>query len=100
MNAAVRRQYQASVSVDNLYRLRLSREETQGLQLREIRCPYCGFIIDKVFSDATGHKMITCRKCKAEYPINLGYFRCVRRWKPYEGFQHKWQHMPASLIIK
>lgn len=88
MNATVKRQYQVSVSEDNLYRLKLSEEETQGLQLREIRCPYCGFLIDKVFSDATGHKMITCRKCKDEYPINLGYFRRVKRWKPYEGFRH------------
>ncbi len=92
MNATIRRQYQTSVRGDNLYRLKLSKEETQGLQLREIRCPYCGFLIDKVFSDATGHKMITCRKCKAEYPINLGYFRRVRRLKPYDGFRTKRQH--------
>lgn len=92
MNATVKRQYQAPVSEDKLYRLKMSKEETQGLQLREIRCPYCGFLIDKVFSDATGHKMITCRKCKDEYPINLGYFRRVKRWKPYEGFRCKRQH--------
>ena len=79
MNATVKRQYQTPVSEDKLYRLKLSEEETQGLQLREIRCPYCGFLIDKVFSDATGHKMITCRKCKDEYPINLGYFRRIKR---------------------
>ena len=91
MNVAVKPQYHVSVSADKLYRLERSKEETAGLTLREIHCPYCGFLIDKVFSDATGHKMISCRKCKGEYPINLGYFRRIKRWKPYEGFRYKRQ---------
>lgn len=86
MNTAIRPQYQAAISVDQLCRLERSKEESAGLTLREIHCPYCGFLIDKVFSDATGHKMITCRKCKSEYPINLGYFRTIKRRRPYEGF--------------
>jgi len=82
---------QSVVSAENLYKLRLSQSETEGLFLREIRCPYCGFLIDKVFSDAAGHKMITCRKCKGEYPINLGYFRSVKCRKSYGGFRYKRQ---------
>ncbi len=88
MNTAVRTWHPASVNADKLYRLERSKEEAAGLTLREIHCPYCGFLIDKVFSDATGHKMITCRKCKCEYPINLGYFRSIKRRKPYDGFRN------------
>lgn len=91
MNTAVRHQFQSLVSEDKLHRLELSRKEATDLELREIHCPYCGFLIDKVFSDATGHKMITCRKCKSEYPINLGYFRRVKGWRRYEGYHNRRQ---------
>ena len=64
-------------------KLILSQSETEGLVLREIRCPYCNFLVERVFSDVTGHKMVYCKKCKYEYPINLGYFR---RQKQYDGF--------------
>ncbi len=66
-------------SVEDLRKLGDSRREAAGLTLREIHCPYCGFLVEKVFSDATGHKMVYCRKCKTEYPINLGYFRKMRK---------------------
>ncbi len=36
-------------------RLRLSRLEAETLQERDIRCPTCGFRIQRVYSDATGH---------------------------------------------
>ncbi len=77
---------QTSVSKDNLYKLRLSRRETERLSLRDIRCPYCGYLVKRVFSDVTGHKMVHCRKCKEEYPVNLGYFRRVNHRKRYDGF--------------
>lgn len=85
----VRPQYQTAMSAEKLYRLERSKEETDGLVLREIRCPYCGFLIDRVFSDAVGHKMIVCRKCKREYPINLGYFRKRKRWQYYNGSSNR-----------
>lgn len=59
-------------------KLTASRKETVTLTLREIRCPYCDFLVEKVFSDVAGHKMVYCRKCKTEYPINLGYFRRMK----------------------
>ena len=67
------------LSPDVLHKLSVSRRESAALTLREIHCPYCGFLVEKVFSDAAGHKMVYCRKCKTEYPINLG---CFRRMKP------------------
>lgn len=63
------------LSPDTSRKLSASRREAAALTLREIRCPYCDFLVEKVFSDVTGHKMVYCRKCKMEYPINLGYFR-------------------------
>ena len=59
-------------------KLTASQKETVTLTLREIRCPYCDFLVEKVFSDVAGHKMVYCRKCKVEYPINLGYFRRMK----------------------
>ena len=79
---------QTSVSKDNLYKLRLSRCETEGLSLRDIRCPYCGYLVERVFSDVTGHKMVHCRKCKKEYPVNLGYFRRHKQKHGYRGFHY------------
>jgi uncharacterized protein YbaR (Trm112 family) len=67
-----------NLSTDVSRKLTASRKETVTLTLREIRCPYCDFLVEKVFSDATGHKMVYCRKCKEEYPINLGYFRRMK----------------------
>lgn len=61
-------------------KLNNSRQETQALTLRDINCPYCGFLVERVFSDITGHKMIYCKKCKEEYPVNLGYFRRMKQW--------------------
>lgn len=87
----VRTYCQTDVSEENLYKLQLSQSETEGLVLREIRCPYCGYLVERVFSDITGHKMVYCKKCKEEYPVNLGYFRKVKRWKKYEGFHYERQ---------
>ena len=79
---AVRAYHQSAVSEENLRKLRLSKSETEGLFLRDIHCPYCGYLVERVFSDITGHKMIFCKKCKEEYPVNLGYFRRVRHGRP------------------
>lgn len=83
---------QTSMSQDALYKLNLSRSEAEGLSMRDIRCPYCGYLVERVFSDVTGHKMVHCRNCKEEYPVNLGYFRRVSRRKKYDGFHYHRQH--------
>ena len=66
------------LSPDVSRRLSDSRRESAALTLREIHCPFCSFLVEKVFSDAAGHKMVYCRKCKVEYPMNLGYFRRMK----------------------
>ena len=66
------------LSPDVSRRLSDSRRQSAALTLREIHCPFCSFLVEKVFSDAAGHKMVYCRKCKSEYPINLGCFRRMK----------------------
>ena len=39
----------------------------------------CGFRIQRVFSDATGHLSVKCQKCKNVHILNLAYFRRIRR---------------------
>lgn len=68
----VMRRWLEPETIDKLLK---SEQESSELTLREIRCPYCGFLVDKVYSDASGHKEMHCRKCKIDYAVNLGYFR-------------------------
>ena len=56
-------------------RLELSAKESERLTLRDIRCPYCNFILTRVFSDAGGHYLAKCQKCKRQIVLNLAYFR-------------------------
>lgn len=53
----------------------LSRQETESLIERELRCPECGYKPGTVFSDCRGHMTIRCRKCKTTSVLNLAYFR-------------------------
>ena len=69
----------APVSPEVQERLRLSRLEAETLQERDIRCPTCGFRIQRVYSDATGHLSVKCQKCKNVHILNLAYFRRIRR---------------------
>lgn len=84
----VRPYHQKCLTPEKRHKLTLSRAETAGLTIRDIHCPYCGLLVDRVFSDVTGHKMVYCRKCKAEYPVNLGYFRRHKQKHGYRGFHY------------
>lgn len=63
------------VPEENRIKLARSASEAAGMTLRDIRCPRCGGIIGKYYSDARGHQYMKCRKCKFEGIINLEYFR-------------------------
>ena len=63
-------------------KLRLSTQGMETVTMREIRCPYCQFLIDIVGSDVReGHKLNYCRKCKRRYIINFSHFRVQRRFR-------------------
>ena len=59
--------------------LELSWAEVEEMEKRDLKCPICGFRIQGVYADRTGHVEIKCRKCKYEGPVNLAYFRRQKR---------------------
>lgn len=71
-----------AVSPDTWEKLDLSREEIKDLTRRDILCPFCGYLVDRVYSDISGHKDMYCKKCKEKYTVNLGYFR-TQKYVPY-----------------
>ena len=56
------------------YFLIISHEECVDLMERDVLCPYCGFRLHRVFSDAQGHLRVKCQKCKGTAIVNLAYF--------------------------
>ena len=70
---------QTEVTPDIKRKLLLSRMEAASLTERDILCPVCGFRIQRVYSDATGHLSVKCKKCKNIHVLNLAYFRKIRR---------------------
>ena len=65
-------------------KLILSKQEVASLEVRDLRCPYCSFLVDRIYSDATGHKESKCPKCKRVTVYNMAYFRKVKRPKGFE----------------
>ena len=60
-------------------KIRKSEAECDDLTLRDVHCPHCGYLLDRVYSDASGHRQIKCRKCKEITVMNMAYFRRVKR---------------------
>ena len=75
---------QTQVAPEIQKRLLLSRVEAESLKERDILCPTCGFRIQRVFSDATGHLSVKCQKCKNVHILNLAYFRRIRRNRSHQ----------------
>ncbi len=65
-------------------KLILSRKEVSQLDIRDLRCPYCNFLVDRIYSDAAGHRESKCPKCKKVTVYNMAYFRRIRRPKSFE----------------
>lgn len=74
------RQLYRNFTSEKQRRLNISLSEVEDLDERPLLCPYCGFRIENVFSDATGHFRIKCQKCKGVSVVNIAYFR--KRRKP------------------
>lgn len=56
-----------------------SREEVKKLKSRTLRCPVCGFRLEEIYELTSGYVQVKCRKCKLEEPLNLAYFRRLKR---------------------
>lgn len=63
-------------------RLDMSESETSELTVRDLRCPNCKFLVDKLYSDISGHIQIKCPKCKNVYILNVAYFRTFGSKEP------------------
>lgn len=68
------------VSPEVKEKLDLSYQESLDLTERELRCPYCDFYLDTLYSDTAGHFKTKCDNCKNLIIFNLGYFRRIKRW--------------------
>ena len=58
--------------------LMLSRIEADTLKERDLLCPECGFRIQTLYSDISGHLRVKCPKCKGIHILNFAYFRRIR----------------------
>ena len=56
-----------------------SREEVKSLKRRTLKCTICGFRLEEVYEIASGYVHVKCRKCKLEEPLNLAYFRRIKK---------------------
>ena len=79
MQAQIKYDTRYSPSPEVLRLLELSWQEVEEMDKRDLKCPICGFRIEGVYSDRTGHAEVKCRKCKFEGPVNLAYFRRQKR---------------------
>lgn len=77
---------QAQASIVNNRKLLLSRMEAEDLQERDLLCPVCGFRIQTLYSDISGHLRVKCPKCKGIHILNLAYFRRIKRIGSYSRF--------------
>ena len=68
-----------TLSPDVADKIRRSREEVKQLNGRELKCPVCGFRIEGIYGINSGILQVKCRKCKLEEPLNLAYFRRMKR---------------------
>ena len=59
------------LSPDVSRRLSDSRRQSAALTLREIHCPFCSFLVEKVFSDAAGHKMVSVSYTHLTLPTRM-----------------------------
>lgn len=57
--------------------------ESRELTERELYCPYCGWYINTLYSDCSGHFKAKCHNCKEITVFNLSYFRRVKRYREY-----------------
>lgn len=75
----MRYQREKPISEEIRKKLYRSRIECSMLEKRDLRCPYCGFLIDRIYSDAAGHRESKCEKCKRITVFNMAYFRRIKR---------------------
>lgn len=59
-------------------KLARSRAEAEKLELRQVKCPNCGFYLLDVYGRDHHYTRVKCRKCKFNEVIDTALFRTVR----------------------
>lgn len=59
-------------------KLALSRAGAEKLELRQIKCPNCGFYLLDVYGRDHHYTRVKCRKCKFNDVIDTALFRTIR----------------------
>ena len=86
MQTTVREYKKRPVKPEVMEKLERSRIECLDLTERNLYCPYCGFLIQQLYSDASGHLKAKCPKCKMITLFNLAYFRKMKKRRSYPRF--------------
>ena len=79
MNSNTMNPVYRSLPLDVLCKLRLSRLEAEKVRTRQMRCPFCGFLVQIIPETQTDIVFVKCRKCKFEGPLSPAYFRRMKR---------------------
>ena len=79
MQTSVREYKKRLVRPEVMEKLERCRIECLDLTERNLYCPYCGFLIQQLYSDASGHLKAKCPKCKMITLFNLAYFRKMKK---------------------
>ena len=77
MNNRVDKYGTISAAMEEL--LNRSRDSVGDKELRNVKCPRCGFKLMQVYGHADIPVEIRCGKCKYTDIINLAFFRTQRR---------------------
>lgn len=77
------RQEYAAPSPDVLHKLELSRKHAARVDIREMHCPICGFLVQIIPVTQTEVVFVKCRKCKFCGPLDPAYFRRIKRLSPF-----------------
>ena len=70
-------------SPDIMRKLELSRQEAERVETREMRCPVCGFLVQRIPVTQTDIVFVKCRKCKFDGALSPAYFRRMKRYQAY-----------------
>ena len=71
-----------AVSAAVLDKLELSRQMAEKVPTRQMRCPYCGYLVRIIPVTQTEVVYVKCQKCKFDGPLSPAYFRRMKRQTP------------------
>lgn len=76
-------------SADVQRRLRLSRQEAERIETRDIRCPICDFPVARIPALQKEIVFVKCHKCKFVGPLSPAHFRRLKRYATELGKLHR-----------